>query len=168
VAEVSGDPTPDGFQHLLRRALWDPEAVRDERRRDVVEHLRDPDAVLVIDETGFLKKGRHSAGVARQDRGTAGRIENCQIGVFLASASRLGQAWLDRELYLPKAWADDPTRCRQTGIPQERRFAPKPQLAQQMRQRALAAAGAARWVTGDSVYGDDRRLRGWLEAQPLA
>jgi SRSO17 transposase len=121
-----------------------------------------------MDETGFLKKGRHAAGVARQYRGTAGRIENCQIGVFLAYASRLGQALLDRELYLPKAWADEPTRCRQAGIPQERRFATKPQLAQQMLQRALAAAVPARWVTGDSVYGDDRRLRVWLEAQPLA
>ena len=168
LAEVSGDTTPYGFQHLLRRALWDPEAVRDELRRYMVEHLRDPDAVLVIDETGFLKKGRHSAGVARQYSGTAGRIENCQIGVFLAYASRLGQALLDRELYLPKAWADDPTRCRQAGIPQDRRFATKPQLAQQILQRAFAAAVPARWVTGDSVYGDDRRLRMWLEAQPLA
>src|SRR5918994_5068913 len=148
LAEMSGDPTPYGFQHLLRRALWDPEAVRDELRHYVVEHLGDPDAVLVIDETGFLKKGRHSAGVARQYSGTAGRIENCQIGVFLAYASRLGQALLDRELYLPKAWADDPTRCRQAGIPQDRRFATKPQLAQHMLQRALAAAVPARWVTG--------------------
>jgi SRSO17 transposase len=165
---VSGDTTPSGVRHPLRRALWDPKAVRDELRRYVVEQLRDPDAVLVIDETGFLKKGRHSAGVARQYSGTAGRIENCQIGVFLAYASRLGQALLDRELYLPKAWTDDPTRCRQAGIPKDRRFATKPQLAQQMLQRALAAAVPARWVTGDSVYGDDRRLRVWLEAQPLA
>jgi SRSO17 transposase len=168
LTEVSGDTPPYGFQPLLRRALWDPEAVRDELRRYMVEHLRDPDAVLVIDETGFLKKGRHSAGVARQYSGTAGRIENCQIGVFLAYASRLGQALLDRELYLPKAWADDPARCRQAGISQDRRFATKPQLAQQMLQRALAAAVPARWVTGDSVYGDDRRLGVWLEAQPLA
>jgi SRSO17 transposase len=134
----------------------------------VVEHLRDPDAVWVIDETGFLKQGRHSAGVARQYRGTAGRMENGQIGVFLAYASRLGQALLDRELYLPKAGADEPTRCRQAGIPQERRFATTPQLAQQLLQRALAAAVPARWVTGESVYGEDRRLRVWLEAQPLA
>jgi SRSO17 transposase len=121
-----------------------------------------------MDETGLLKKGRHAAGVARQYRGTAGRIENCQIGVFLAYAKRLGQALLDRELYLPKAWADEPTRCRQAGIPQERRFATKPQLAQQMLPRALAAAVPARGVTGDRVYGDDRRRRVWLEAQPLA
>jgi SRSO17 transposase len=168
LAEVSGDTTPYAFQHLLRRALWDPEAVRDELRRYLIQHLGDPEAVLVIDETGFLKKGRHSAGVARQYSGTAGRIENCQIGVFLGYASRLGQALLDRELYLPKEWTNDATRCRQAGIPAERRFATKPQLAQQMLQRALVAGVPARWVTGDSVYGNDRRLRLWLEAQPVA
>jgi SRSO17 transposase len=168
LAEVSGDPTPYAFQHLLRRALWDPEAVRDALRRYVVQHLGGPEAVLVLDETGFLKKGRHSAGVARQYSGTAGRVENCQMGVFVGYANRLGQALLDRELYLPKDWTDDPTRCRQAGIPADRRFATKPQLAQQMLQRALAAGVPARWVTGDSVYGDDRRLRVWLEAQPQA
>jgi SRSO17 transposase len=163
LAEVSGDATPYAFQHLLRRALWDPEAVREELRHYVVQHLEDPEAVLVIDETGFLKKGRHSAGVARQYSGTAGRIENCQIGVFVGYASRLGHALLDRELYLPKEWADDPARCRRAGIPEDRRFATKPQLAQQMLPRTLAAGVPARWVTGDSVYGDDRRLRMWLE-----
>jgi SRSO17 transposase len=168
LAEVSGDATPYALQHLLRRALWDPEAVREELRHYVVQHLEDPEAVLVIDETGFLKKGRHSAGVARQYSGTAGRIENCQIGVFVGYASRLGHALLDRELYLPKEWADDPARCRQAGMPEERRFATKPQLAQQMLQRTLAAGVPARWVTGDSVYGDDRRLRMWLEGQPQA
>jgi SRSO17 transposase len=168
LAEVSGDATPYGFQHLLRRALWDPEAVRDELRRYVVQHLGDPEAVLVLDETGFLKKGRHSAGVARQYSGTAGRIENCQIGVFVGYAGRLGYALLDRELYLPQEWTEDRERCRQAGIPEDRRFATKPQLAQQMLQRALTAGIAARWVTGDSVYGDDRRLRMWLEAQPQA
>jgi len=168
LAEVSGDATPYAFQHLLRRALWDPEAVRNELRRYIIQHLGDPEAVLVIDETGFLKKGRHSAGVARQYSGTAGRIENCQMGVFLGYASRLGQALLDRELYLPKEWTNDPARCQQAGIPEDRRFATKPQLAQQMLQRALAAGVPARWVTGDSVYGNDRRLRLWLEAQPLA
>jgi SRSO17 transposase len=168
LAEVSGDTTPYAFQHLLRRALWDPEAVRDELRRYVIQHLGAPEAVLVLDETGFLKKGRHSAGVARQYSGTAGRIENCQIGVFLGYASQLGQALLDRELYLPKAWTDDPARCRQAGIPAEHRFATTPQLAQHMLQRALAAGVPGRWVTGDSVYGNDRRLRVWLEAQPQA
>ena len=168
LAEVSGAATPYGFQHLLGRADWEPDAVRDELRRYGVQQLGDSDGVLVIDETGFLKKGRHSAGVARQYSGTAGRIENCQIGVFLGYASRLGQALLDRELYLPKEWTDDPARCRQAGIPQERRFATKPQLAQQMVARILTAGVPARWVTGDSIYGDDRRLRMWLEAQPQA
>jgi SRSO17 transposase len=168
LAEASGDATPYAFQHLLRRALWDPEAVRDALRHYLVEPLRNPDAVLVIDATGFLKKGRPSAGVARHDSGTAGRIEHGQIGVLLAYASRLGQALLDRDLDLPQAWTDDPARCRQAGIPEARRVATKPQLAQQMLQRALAAGVPARWVTGDSVYGDDRRLRVWLETQPLA
>jgi SRSO17 transposase len=168
LAEISGDATPYAFQHLLRRALWDPDAVRDELRRYIIQHLGEPEAVLVIDETGFLKKGRHSAGVARQYSGTAGRIENCQIGVFLGYAGQLGHTLLDRELYLPEEWTADRARCQQAGIPQDRRFATKPQLAQQMLHRALAAGVPAKWVTGDSVYGDDRRLRMWLEAQPQA
>jgi SRSO17 transposase len=168
LAEVSGAATPYGFQHLLGRADWEPDAVRDELRLYLMQQLGDPDGVLVIDETGFLKKGRHSAGVARQYSGTAGRIENCQIGVFLAYASQLGYALLDRELYLPKEWTDDRERCRRAGIPDERHFATKPQLARQMLARALAAGVPAKWVTGDSVYGDDRRLRLWLEAQPQA
>jgi SRSO17 transposase len=168
LAEVSGDATPYAFQHLLRRARWDPEAVREELRGYVVQHLGDPEAVLVIDETGFLKKGQHSAGVARQYSGTAGRIENCQIGVFLGYAGSLGHALLDQELYLPQEWTNDRARCQQAGIPQDRRFATKPQLAQQMLHRALVAGTPAKWVTGDSVYGDDRRLRMWLEAQPQA
>jgi SRSO17 transposase len=168
LAEVSGDATPYGLQHLLRRALWEPEAVRNALRTYIIAHLGDPEAVLVMDETGFLKKGRHSAGVARQYRGTAGRIENCQIGVFLAYASRHGHALVDRELSLPKEWTDDPVRCQQARIPPDRGFATKPQLARQMLARALAAGVPARWVTGDSVYGDDRRLRMWLEARPQA
>jgi SRSO17 transposase len=168
VAEVSGDTTPSAFQHLRRRALWDPEAVRDERRRSRIQHLGDPEAVLVIEETGVLTKGRHSAGVARHESGTAGRLEHCQRGVFRGDASRLGQAWRERELSLPKEWTTDAARCRQAGIPAARRLATPPQLAQQMRQRALAAGGPARWVTGDRVDGNDRRLRRWLEAQPVA
>jgi SRSO17 transposase len=151
LADISGDATPYAFQHLLRRALGDPEAVREERRHYSVQHLGDPEAVLVLDETGFLKKGRHSAGVARQDRGTAGKVDNCQIGVFLGDASPLGHALLDRELSLPEEGTDDRERCRQAGIPDERRFATKPQLAQQMLARTLAAGVPARWVTGDSV-----------------
>jgi SRSO17 transposase len=168
LAEVSGAATPYAFQHLLRRALWDPEAVSAELRHYIVQHLGDPKAVLVLDETGFLKKGRHSAGVARQYSGTAGKVDNCQIGVFVGYASQLGQALLDRELYLPHEWTNDRERCRQAGIPAARRFATKPQLAQQLLGRAFTAGVPATWVTGDSVYGNDRRLRMWLEAQPRA
>jgi SRSO17 transposase len=168
LAEVSGDTTPYAFQHLLRRALWDPEAVRDELRAYVIQHVGDPHGVLVLDETGFLKKGHHSAGVARQYSGTAGKVEHGQIGVFLGYASPLGHALLDRELYLPGEWSDDRTRCQQAGIPDDRRFLTKPQLAQEMLARAFAAGIPAKWVTADSVYGKDRRLRLWLEAQPQA
>jgi SRSO17 transposase len=168
VAEVCGESTPYGFQYLLSRAEWDAAAVRDELRTYSTQHLGDPHGVLVLDETGFLKKGRHSAGVARQYSGTAGKVDNCQIGVFLSYASPLGQVLLDRELYLPQEWTGDRQRCRQAGIPEDRRFATKPQLAQQMLARAFAAGVPATWVTGDSVYGDDRRLRLWLEAQPRA
>jgi SRSO17 transposase len=163
VAEICGESTPYGFQYLLSRADWDAEAVRDELRHYVLQHLGDPAGVLVLDETGFLKKGEHSAGVARQYSGTAGKVENCQIGVFLSYASPLGHALLDRELYLPKGWTDDAERCRQAGIPTDRAFATKPQLARQMLTRAFAAGVPAKWVTGDSVYGDNRRLRLWLE-----
>jgi len=166
LAEISWDATPYAVQHLLRRALWDPEAVRDELRRDVLQHLGDSEAVLVLDETGFLNKGRHLAGVARQYSGTAGRIENCQIGVFLGYASRHGYALVDCELYLPEAWTTDRARCRQAGIPDEQRFATKPQLAKEMLARAVTGGMLAKWVTGDSVYGADRRLLMWLESQP--
>jgi SRSO17 transposase len=166
VAEVCGESTPYGFQYLLSRADWAADAVRDELRTYSMQHLGDPHGVLVLDETGFLKKGRHSAGVARQYSGTVGKVDNCQIGVFLSYASPLGQVLLDRELYLPQEWTGDRQRCRQAGIPEDRRFATKPQLAQQMLARAFAAGVPAKWVTGDSVYGNDRRLRLWLEAQP--
>src|SRR6266478_7250407 len=132
VAEAVGDTTPYGVQHLLGRARWDAEEVCKDLGAYVVEHLGDPQAVLVLDETGFLKKGRHSAGVARQYSGTAGRVDNCQIGVFLSDASPLGHALLDRELYLPQAWTNDVGRCERAGIPPERPFATKPQLARQM------------------------------------
>ena len=168
LADISGDAPPYAFQHLLRRALWDPEAVRDELRRYIIQHLGDPAAVLVLDETGFLKKGQHSAGVARQYSGTAGKVENCQIGVFLGYAGALGHVLLDRELYVPEEWTADRDRCRRAGIPEDRGFATKPQLAQQMLARAFTAGVPATWVTGDSVYGNDRRLRLWLEAQPRA
>src|SRR5918992_1327107 len=120
LAEISGDATPYAFQHLLGRADWDPDALRDRLRTYVTDYLADPDAVGVLDETGFLKKGTHSAGVARQYSGTAGRIENCQVGVFLAYATSRGQTLLDRELYLPKAWTTDRDRCQAAGIPEQR------------------------------------------------
>jgi SRSO17 transposase len=168
LAEISGAPNPYGFQHLLGRADWDAEALRDKLRTYVTDYLADPDAVGVIDETGFLKKGRHSAGVARQYSGTAGRIENCQIGVFLAYSSAHGHTLIDRELYLPKEWTDDRERCRRAAIPDERAFATKPDLARQMVERAFDAGVMLAWVTGDSVYGDDRALRGWLEQRKQA
>jgi SRSO17 transposase len=165
LAEQLGERTPDGVQRLLRTARWDAEAVRDDLRAYVVEHLRDANAVLVLDETGFLKKGTKSVGVARQYSGTAGRIENCQIGVFLAYASPRGRAFLDRALYLPKAWAEDGPRREAAGVPQDVRFATKGELARVMLARALAAEVPAAWVTGDEVYGNDGELRRWLEAQ---
>jgi SRSO17 transposase len=163
LAEISGAPNPYGFQHLLGRADWDPDVLRDRLLTYVTDYLYTPDAVGVIDETGFLKKGTHSAGVARQYSGTAGRVENCQIGVFLAYATEQGQTLLDRELYLPAAWTGEPERCRRTGIPATRSFATKPTLAQRMLERTFKAGVMVAWVTGDSVYGDDRSLRVWLE-----
>ena len=168
LAEASGEPAPYGMQHLVGRAVWDAEAVRDDVRRYVLESLGVPAGVLVIDETGFCKKGTHSAGVARQYSGTAGRVENCQIGVFLAYASAWGQAFLDRELYLPEVWTQDSARCAQAHIPRDRRFATKPALARRMLERAFQAGVPAAWVTGDCVYGDNRRLRQWLEEQERA
>jgi SRSO17 transposase len=163
LAEICGHPNPYGFQHLLGRADWDADALRDKLRTYLTDYLAAPDAIGVIDESGFLKKGTHSAGVARQYSGTAGRVENCQIGVFVAYATEQGQTLLDRELYLPKEWTADRERCRRAGIPDERTFATKPALAREMLQRTFAAGVVLAWVTGDCVYGDDRKLRGWLE-----
>ena len=165
LAEQLGERRPDGVQRLLRTARWDAAAVRDDLRAYVVEHLGDPEAVLVVDETGFLKKGTHSVGVARQYSGTAGRIENCQIGVFLAYASPRGRAFLDRARYLPKAWAQDLERREDAGIPPDVSFATKGALARTMLARAFAAEVPAAWVTGDEVYGNDGVLRRWLEAE---
>ena len=168
LAEIRGQANPYGFQHLLGRADWDADALRDRLRSYVIDYLAAKDAVGVIDESGFLKKGIHSAGVARQYSGTAGRVENCQIGVFLAYATEQGQTLLDRELYLPKEWTADRQRCRRAGIPDDRTFATKPALAQEMLERSFAAGVALAWVSGDSVYGDDRKLRGWLEKRKQA
>lgn len=168
LAEITGAANPYGFQNLLGRSVWDADAARDLLRTYITDYLASSDAVCVIDETGFLKKGNQSAGVARQYSGTAGKIENCQIGVFLSYASEHGHTLLDRELYLPKEWTDDPERCRAAGIPPERSFATKPALAQQMLERTLAAGVRLAWVAGDSVYGDDRGLRKWLETHKQA
>ena len=150
-------------QRVLSHVLWDQDKARDLCRGYVVEHLGAPDGVLIIDETGFLKKGTRSAGVARQYSGTAGRVENCQIGVFLAYASGKGHALIDRELYLPKEWTDDRERCTAAAVPEAVEFATKPRLAQRMIERALTAGVPVSWVLGDEVYGNDRRLRLWLE-----
>jgi SRSO17 transposase len=168
LAEALGERTPDGVQRLLNAAHWDADAVRDDLQRYVVTHLGDADAVLVVDETGFLKKGTKSAGVARQYSGTAGRIENCQIGVFLHYAAPRGQAFLDRALYLPKVWTADTDRCQEAGIPETVGFATKGELARAMLERAFTAAIPARWVVADEVYGNDGALRWWLHEQERA
>jgi SRSO17 transposase len=164
MAEELGDLNAHGVQRLLAEADWDEEAVRDDLRAYVIEHLGEAGGVLVVDETGFVKKGKKSAGVARQYSGTAGRRENSQIGVFLLYASTKGYAFIDRALYLPEEWTGDRVRCREAGIPDEVGFATKGELAQQMLARAFAAAVPADWVLGDTIYGYDE-LRLWLEQQ---
>jgi SRSO17 transposase len=165
LAEYVGEETPDGIQRLLNAAVWNVDGVRDDLRSYVVEELGTPEATLVIDETGFLKKGTQSVGVKRQYSGTAGRIENCQIGVFLAYASAKGHALIDRELYLPKEWAADSKRRKEARVPDETTFQTKPELARHMLENALDAGIPCEWVTGDSIYGGDRSLRVWLEEQ---
>ena len=167
LAEHAGDASPDGMQHLLNRASIDTDGLRDDLRDYVVEHLGDPDAVLVADETGDLKKGVHTVGVQRQYTGTAGRIENAQVAVYLTYASRHGHALLDRELYLPKSWTSDPQRCLAAGVPAEIEFATKPKLATTMITRALDAKVPARWVAADEVYGADPHLRAELEQRQI-
>nr|WP_231738429.1 IS701 family transposase [Kocuria polaris] len=167
ISEQAGQKTPDAMQRLLSTTDWDPDALRDDLRAYVLSYLGDPDGVLVVDETGFLKKGTRSAGVARQYSGTAGRTENCQIGVFLTYATALGRTFLDRELYLPKAWTDDRPRCAAAGIPDERRFATKPELAATMIEAAVAGHVPARWVTADAVYGQAWSFRRAVEETGL-
>jgi SRSO17 transposase len=167
LAEVAAHTSPYSMQHLLDRAHWNCAAVRDDLIDYIAQELGDEDGILVADETGFIKKGQHSAGVQRQYSGTAGRIENCQIGVFLSYASRHGRALMDRELYLPRSWTDDMPRCAAAKVPKSVEFATKPQLARRMIERAVVAKMPFAWVTGDEVYGDDRRLRIWLEEQDL-
>jgi SRSO17 transposase len=167
LAEVAGDASPDSVQDFLSRMRWDADAVRDDLRAYVVAHLGDADAVMVVDETGFVKKGEHSVGVQRQYSGTAGRIENCQIGVFLGYASRHGRALIDRALYLPRTWADDAERRRAAWVPEAVGFATKPKLAITLLERALDAGVPCAWVTADSVYGGDSALRRFLERRRI-
>jgi SRSO17 transposase len=187
-AEAAGDPGPWRQQALLGRDRWEADALRDIVRDYIVEHLADDDAVLVIDETGFLKQGKASCGVARQYTGSAGKITNCQIGVFASYVSRHGHAFIDRALYLPKAWTDDLARLRATYVPSDVGFATKPRLAARMIGRAIATSVPFRWVAGDTVYGvgeieqDLRRagkgyvlgvdaahvFRSWGKPQPVA
>lgn len=167
LAEAAEHATPYSLQHLLDRAPWDADAVRDDVIEYISQKLGDANGVLVVDETGFLKKGIHSAGVQRQYSGTAGRIENCQVSVFMAYASQHGRALMDRELYLPKDWAEDSERRQAAKTPGHTEFKTKPQLAQPMIERAVAAKVPFAWITGDEVYGDNRSLRVWLEQSDL-
>ena len=163
LAEAVGDRTPDGVQDVLSRVHWDADAVRDDLHAYVVQHLGDADGVLILDETGFLKKGTKSAGVQRQYSGTAGRVENCQIGVFLGYASRHGQVLIDRALYLPADWCNDADRRREAHIPTDIAFATKPKLGLAMLEQARQAGIPFAWITADSVYGADHQIRRWAE-----
>jgi SRSO17 transposase len=162
IAEALGEARPGNVQHLLRAAVWDADGVRDDLRRYVLTELADGTWVLVIDESGFVKKGTKSAGVHRQYCGAVGKVENCQIGVFLLVAGPRGAAFVDRALYLPEAWTTDAARCAEAGIPAEIGFATKPELARQMIERFVGATAARPWVTGDECYGADPGLRAWL------
>ncbi len=164
MAEAMGQAQPRGTQRVLNGSRWDADAVREDLREYVVEHLGDEQSgVLIVDETGFLKKGERSVGVARQYTGTAGKRENCQVGVFVCYASKEGAAFVDRALYLPREWTDDPQRFSEAGVPEGVGFATKGELAKAMLHRAFEAGVPARWIVADTVYGMTRGLRGWLE-----
>jgi SRSO17 transposase len=167
IAEQAGDASPAGMQHLLSRASWDADGVRDDICGYVVGHLGGPDGMLVVDETGDVKKGTATAGVQRQYTGTAGRIENAQVAVYLTYAGRGGHALIDRELYLPQSWLSDRGRCAAAGIPEGTVFATKPELALAMINRALDAGTPAGWVAGDEVYGADPGLRAGIEERQV-
>ncbi|MFC4608774.1 IS701 family transposase [Streptomyces maoxianensis] len=166
LAEYAGHRDPAGLQHLLNGARWDADAVRDDVRAYVAERLG-PDGVLIIDDTGFIKRGSTSAGVSRQYTGTPGKIDNCQTGVFAAYATAHGRALVDRELYLPKSWTKDRERCQQAKVPDDRTFATKGELAKAMVRRCLAAGLPASWVTADEAYGQDWSFRRLLEQHNL-
>ena len=163
LAEVAGDRTPYGMQHLLGRAVWDVDLVRDVLHEYVVAHLGDAEGMLILDETSFPKKGIKSAGVSRQYCGSLGKRENCQVGVLLAYAGPGGCAFIDRQLYLPKDWIGDPERLREAGIPEGVPFLTKPEIGRRMLERALDGGTPATWVLADKVYGGDYRLRACLE-----
>lgn len=165
LAEQAGLEAPYRLQSLLGRSSWSADQLRDLVRGYVTKALGDPGGVLVVDETGFLKKGRHSVGVGRQYSGTAGRIENCQVGVFVAYASRWGHALIDRQLHLPKDWADDATRCRTAAVPDDMAFKTKPAMAREMIERTLDAGLPCAWVLADALYGSDSQLRRLLEGR---
>jgi SRSO17 transposase len=167
IAEHAGETGPRGMQRLLSAAVWDEAGVRDDLRGYVLEHLAGPGAVLVVDETGDLKKGTATVGTQRQYTGTAGRTENAQVAVYLAYAAPAGTAFIDRALYLPRSWTSDPARCRAAGVPRDTAFATKPALAGQMITRALDAGTPAAWVTADEVYGQDPALRAELARRGL-
>jgi SRSO17 transposase len=168
LAEHAREATPYGMQRLLVGSVWEADLVRDELRDYVVEHLGNPEAVLVLDETSFPKQGDQSAGVQVQYCGTTGNIENCQVGVFLAYVTAAGHTLIDRELYLPLAWTSDRPRCQAADIPDSVRFQTKCELAVQMLERAWAAQIPFAWVVADSVYGSNLDLRTWLEQQHLS
>jgi SRSO17 transposase len=163
LAEQAGLARPYRMQSLLGRGSWSADALRAKVREEVISTLGEPNGVLVVDETGFLKKGTHSVGVARQYSGTAGRVENCQVGVFLAYASRLGQALIDRRLYLPEAWAGDDVRRREAHVPEKVTFATKLQIAGELISAALDAGAPCAWMLADALYGSDSKLRRLLE-----
>jgi SRSO17 transposase len=165
LAEHAREARPDGMQRLLSQAVWDTEGVREDLRAYVLEQLGTEAAIVVIDETSFPKRGSHSAGVGLQYCGTRGRVENCQVGVFLSYVTARGHTLLDRELYLPLDWCEEPARCRAAGIPETVRFATKPELATQMLARLGAAGVPIAWVVADTVYGGNLDLRTWLQAQ---
>ncbi|WAU86576.1 IS701 family transposase [Streptomyces sp. Qhu-G9] len=167
IAEWAGQTSPDGMQHLLGRARWDADRVRDDVCEYVLEHLHDEDAVLVVDETGDVKKGTHTVGVQRQYTGTAGRIENAQVAVYLVYAGRRGHAAVDRELYIPRSWTCDPDRCRAAGLGENTVFATKPELAARMISRFFDAGHHVGWVTGDEVYGGNPTLRSALQERGI-
>jgi len=163
LAEYLGETTPYAMQQFISRGVYDADKLRDIERTYIADNLGDEDGVMVVDETGFIKKGKKSCGVARQYSGTAGRVENCQIGVFLNYASKKGHCPIDRRLYMPEEWTTDSKRLWGAGVPEWVEFKTKPQLALRMIKEATEAGVPYRWVTGDSVYGNTRFLRDWLE-----